>query len=185
MNELYQTGATREAAYRHCTMGKNSRKRVTQNPRFQSAYIRLSYFCLLCVPLQRLKQLTFQLKLQTFPFRLKSLSCQQLLPCFIPWEFVKGLPQCALLPQIPKIILSCTTLRMSPYPAISVTWFLRLETLWGSIRLSTIEIQPVMEQFKNIYLFAKKYILGSKLVSTRVHAKCQPIYLGESMTLRF
>ena len=33
MNELYQTGATREAAYRHCTMGNNSRKRVTQNPR--------------------------------------------------------------------------------------------------------------------------------------------------------
>ena len=33
MNELYQTGATREAAYSHCTMGNNSRKRVTQNPR--------------------------------------------------------------------------------------------------------------------------------------------------------
>ena len=31
MNELKQTGATREAAYTHCTTGKCSRKFVTQN----------------------------------------------------------------------------------------------------------------------------------------------------------
>ena len=37
MNEVYHTGATREAAYSHCTMVNYSRKRVTQNPRFQSA----------------------------------------------------------------------------------------------------------------------------------------------------
>ena len=33
MNEVYHTGATREAAYSHCTMVNYSRKRVTQNPR--------------------------------------------------------------------------------------------------------------------------------------------------------
>ena len=33
MNELYLTGATREAACAHCTMRKYSRKCVTQKPR--------------------------------------------------------------------------------------------------------------------------------------------------------
>ena len=33
MNEVFHTGATREAAYSHCTMVNYSRKRVTQNPR--------------------------------------------------------------------------------------------------------------------------------------------------------
>ena len=35
----------------------------------QPAYIQLSYFCLLCVAPWRLNQETFQLKLQTFPFK--------------------------------------------------------------------------------------------------------------------
>ena len=33
MNEVYLTGATREAACAYCTMRKYSRKRVTQKPR--------------------------------------------------------------------------------------------------------------------------------------------------------
>ena len=38
MNELYLTGATREAACAHCTMRKYSRKRITQKPRPSEAW---------------------------------------------------------------------------------------------------------------------------------------------------